>query len=40
MKFNKLKYPGLFILIKGKIEVEDDRGFRCEDLIGEREYFG
>jgi hypothetical protein len=40
MKFNRLKYPGLFILIKGKIEVEDDRGFRCEDMIGEREYFG
>jgi hypothetical protein len=29
MKFNKLKYPGLFIVIRGKVEIEDDRGFRC-----------
>lgn len=36
MKFNKLKYPGLFIVLRGKVEIEDDRGFRCSDLIGER----
>lgn len=40
MKFNRLRYPGLFILVEGKIEVEDDRGFRCKDMMSPRDYFG
>lgn len=40
MKFNRLKYSGLFILVDGKIEVEDDRGFRCQDILSPRDYFG
>ncbi len=40
MKFNRLKYPGLFILLEGEVEIEDDRGFRCSDLIKPRDYFG
>lgn len=40
MKFNRLKYSGLFILVDGKIEVEDDRGFRCKDILSPRDYFG
>ena len=40
MKFNRLKYPGLFIVLNGKVEIEDDRGFRCSDIISERDFFG
>lgn len=40
MKFNRLRYPGLFILVEGKVEVEDDRGFRCKDIMSPRDYFG
>jgi hypothetical protein len=40
MKFNRLRYPGLFILKEGKIEIEDDRGFRCRDIMSPRDYFG
>ena len=40
MKFNRLKYPGLFIVLNGKVEVEDDKGFRCTDIISERDFFG
>lgn len=34
MKFNRLKYPGMFIVVKGMVELEDDRGFRCSGMIG------
>jgi hypothetical protein len=40
MKFNRTKYPGLFIVTKGTVELEDDRGFRCSGMIGERDFFG
>jgi hypothetical protein len=40
MKFNRMKYPGLFIITKGTVELEDDRGFRCTGMIGERDFFG
>jgi|JI10StandDraft_1071094.scaffolds.fasta_scaffold128072_1 hypothetical protein len=40
MKFNRMKYPGLFIITKGTVELEDDRGFRCNGMIGERDFFG
>ena len=40
LKFNRLRYPGLFILIDGKVQIEDDRGFRCKDIISPRDYFG
>lgn len=40
MKYNRLKYPGLFIVIDGRVEVESDSGFRCQDIMGERDYFG
>ena len=40
MKFNRLKFKGLFILVEGKVEVEDDRGFRCKDIMAPRDYFG
>lgn len=40
MKFNRMKYPGIFIIVKGSVELEDDRGFRCSGVISEREFFG
>lgn len=40
MKFNRTKYPGLFVVVKGTVELEDDRGFRCNGMIGERDFFG
>lgn len=40
MKFNRLKFKGLFILVDGKVEIEDDRGFRCRDIMSPRDYFG
>lgn len=40
MKFNRLKYPGLFIVVRGSVEVEDDRGFRVNNMINERDFFG
>jgi len=40
MKFNRFKYPGLFIILNGNVEIEDDKGFRCKDIISERDYFG
>ena len=40
MKFNRLKFRGLFILVEGKVEIEDDRGFRCKDIMSPRDYFG
>ena len=40
MKFNRLKYPGLFIILNGNVEIEDDKGFRCKDIISERDFFG
>jgi hypothetical protein len=33
MKFNRTKYPGLFVILKGTVELEDDRGFRCNGMI-------
>lgn len=40
MKFNRLRFRGLFILVEGKVEIEDDRGFRCKDIMSPRDYFG
>jgi hypothetical protein len=40
MKFNRLKFRGLFVMVEGKIEIEDDRGFRCKDIMSPRDYFG
>jgi hypothetical protein len=40
MKFNRTKYPGLFVIVKGIVELEDDRGFRCNGMISERDFFG
>lgn len=40
LKFKNLKYPGLYILLKGNIEIEDDCGFRTDNFIGQGDYFG
>jgi hypothetical protein len=40
MKFNRIKFPGLYIVVDGIIEIEDDKGFRCSDAIGSMDYFG
>ena len=40
MKFNRLKYPGLFIILNGNVEIEDDKGFRSKDILSERDFFG
>lgn len=40
MKFNRMKFPGLFVVTKGTVELEDDRGFRCNGMISERDFFG
>ena len=40
MKFNRLKYPGLFVVTRGSVELEDDRGFRVSNMINERDFFG
>jgi|JI6StandDraft_1071083.scaffolds.fasta_scaffold01534_2 CRP-like cAMP-binding protein len=40
MKFKHLRYPGLFVLVDGTIEIEDDCGFRTTNFIGKGDYFG
>lgn len=40
MKFKHLRYPGLFVLAKGTVEIEDDCGFRTTDFIKMGDFFG
>ena len=40
LKFNRLKYPGIFVIVSGSVELEDDRGFRVSNMINERDFFG
>lgn len=40
MKFKNLRYPGLFVLLNGVLEVEDDCGFRTTNFISRGDYVG
>lgn len=40
MKFKNLRYPGVYVLLNGVLEVEDDCGFRTTNFISRGDYFG